>query len=72
MSHASDAQHGKGRRRRPAGDRAEDAGAPRPAAAYHKPAVGPAMEHTNQDERAAMHPDGDDLEWHYYHGGWSG
>jgi hypothetical protein len=27
---------------------------------------------TNQAERAAMHPDGDDLEWHYYHGGWSG
>jgi hypothetical protein len=27
---------------------------------------------TTQAERAAMHPDGLDLEWHYYHGAWSG
>jgi hypothetical protein len=27
---------------------------------------------TTQAERAAMHPDGNDLEWHYYHGAWSG
>lgn len=27
---------------------------------------------TNQAERAAMHPDGNELEWEYYHGAWGG
>jgi hypothetical protein len=26
--------------------------------------------HTSQAERAAMHPDHHDLEWHYWRGGW--
>ena len=46
---------------------------PAPAAPrLHKPAAGEPAKDTNQAERAAMHPEGHDLEWHYYHGAWSG
>ncbi len=39
----------------------------------HHAVVGDTKHETNQAERAAMHPEGDDdLEWHYYHGAWSG
>ena len=51
----------------------------RPAAETGSPDAGPrravraeAAPKTNQAERAAMHPEGYDLEWHYYHGAWSG
>jgi hypothetical protein len=38
----------------------------------HSTVVGDPDHKTNQAERAAMHPDGDDFEWSYYHGAWSG
>ncbi len=42
-------------------------------ARLHRAVVGDPERETNQAERAAMHPEGDeDLEWHYYHGAWSG
>ncbi len=41
-------------------------------AGLHNPVVGDPDNETNQAERAAMHPDGDDFEWSYYHGAWSG
>jgi hypothetical protein len=42
-------------------------------ARLHHAVVGDPKHETNQAERAAMHPEGDDdLEWHYYHGAWSG
>ncbi len=41
-------------------------------AGLHSAVVGDPDHKTNQAERAAMHPDGDDFEWSYYHGAWSG
>lgn len=41
-------------------------------AGLHSAVVGDPDHKTNQAERAAMHPEGDDFEWSYYHGAWSG
>ncbi len=41
-------------------------------AGLHSAVVGDPDDKTNQAERAAMHPEGDDFEWSYYHGAWSG
>ena len=41
-------------------------------AGLHTAVVGDPDHKTNQAERAAMHPEGDDFEWSYYHGAWSG
>jgi hypothetical protein len=55
-----------------AGERQTQAGPGESTEAFLRGAVvASAGSSTNQAERAALHPNGDDVEWRYYHGGWS-